>query len=158
LFVVRASKTLSVPLGPIWCPAPRACTRSTGESPDTPDTARSEVGSHLSATTSRMVGSHLLFLVAPPLPHLPPFRRRSICLPSQRKISSELGTIVAVGSLAVLFAASASPTRPRTRRKIRPTSAHRRCSAPCLVGAIGHCSLPPLPQQNFNHLFCFRHG
>jgi hypothetical protein len=99
-----------------------------------------------------------LFFSAPPLPRLPPLRRHSICRSSRRKISSESSTVVSVGSLAGLFAATASLTRPRTRRQIRPTSAHRRCSTSCQVGAIGRCSLPPLPWLNFNNLFCFIHG
>jgi hypothetical protein len=103
-------------------------------------------------TRSKVVSFCLLFLVASPLPRLPPLHRRLICWPSRQTISPESGT------LAVLFVAAASPTRPRTRRQIRPSSAHGRCSAACLVGAIVRCSLPPLPRMNFNHLFCFRHG
>jgi hypothetical protein len=47
-----------------------------------------------------------------------------------------VGTIVAAGSLAGLFAAAASLERPRTRRQIHPTSTHIRCSTTCQGGAI----------------------
>jgi hypothetical protein len=58
--------------------------RFIGDTPGTPDTTKSEAGSHLSATTSITVGSRLLFLVAHSLPRLPPLYRRSICRPFRR--------------------------------------------------------------------------
>jgi hypothetical protein len=151
-------KLCSIRCGSIQCPASQARSRSTWDAPDTPNTTKNEAGSHLLATTSTTVDSRLLFLFTPPLPCLSPLCRCSICRPSRRQISSESGTAVAAGSLAGLFGASILPTRPRTCREICPTSKHRRCSMPCQLGAIGRCSLPPLPRLNFYNLFCFRHG
>jgi hypothetical protein len=100
------------------------------------------------------------FLVVPSLPRLLPLHRRWICRPFQRLISSlvRVGTVVAASTLAGRSATAASPARPRTRRQIRLTSTHTRCSTTCQVGAICDCSLPRLPRLNFNHSFCFRHG
>jgi hypothetical protein len=124
-------KLRSIRCGSIQCPASRARSRSTWDAPDTPDTTKNEAGSHLLATTSTTVDSRLLFLFTPPLPCLSPLCRCSICRPSRRQISSESGTIVAARFPAGLFATAASPTHPRTRRQIRPTSTYRRCSTPC---------------------------
>jgi hypothetical protein len=41
----HAQNAPSVRRGPIWCPTPRDCLRSTGNAPGAPDRARSETGS-----------------------------------------------------------------------------------------------------------------
>jgi hypothetical protein len=136
---------------------PETVSAPQGNASGASDETRSKAGTHLAETTSRTV-SRLLFLVAPSLPRLPPLHGRSMFWPSRQKIPPASDTAVMTGSLAVVFAAAASPTRPRTRRQTRPSYAHRRCLAVCLVGPTRCCSLPPLPRMKFNHLFCFSRG
>jgi hypothetical protein len=58
----RALKGLFARRGPIWCPALRGHLRSTGNATGASVRAKSEAGTHLAATTSRTVASHLYFL------------------------------------------------------------------------------------------------